>query len=296
MITHRFQGDTATKIFKFILPASKVVFMKVPDSWICPLTFVKNSYKLYQKEAGPCGLFAVLQAYMIMTSKFNNEFGPEEALYESILEIMLKLHRSYAFCTDFSLGSDEIAKSKNRFIELQITDSKEEALNFLKKTNYTSQKNTAILLVISFAFLAGPKLLSCYAYKETFITDVETTDVHFVYLLLTGQAIDIPCDGCTNVGGILCSGIKEQPSIGFLSVNEDIANENEEQSKEIGFHFKHPMIQSWVIHYSNHFTALSREENGKFYEYNNFTNSVASKELNSKHPLWKRLVEIAKHY
>ncbi|KAK8885439.1 hypothetical protein M9Y10_040887 [Tritrichomonas musculus] len=287
---HQVNGKNAIKIFKFILPTKNkgTSFIDIPNSWIQALTFIPNTQRLSQNESGPCGLFAVLQAYIIAAIKFNPKYTPQQALQSAVLEIMLKLRQSFVFCTDFGLETGENMESSHCYIELEMTDNKQEAEYFLESNNYFSIENVTILLMISFAFLSGPKLLSSFAIPETFITHDGMTDVHFVYLILTGKAIDVPCDECKNLGGILFSGVKEKQQIGFLSVSEEI-------SEPIGDNFLYPDYETWVLHYGGHFTAVTRQEN-KFYEYDAYNHSEDNvKVLNKLHVMWSKLTKIANY-
>lgn len=288
MICHRFEGETATKIFKFILPTvnNGSSFMDIPRSWVQPLVFKPDTYLLCQNECGPCGLFALIQAYMLATAKFNPDYSPVETLHESLLEMMLRLRQMYAFCTDFSIGTSNNMNSDHRYIDIQITSSKEEAKKFLNNTNYISIENVTFLLMISFAFLAGPKILSSYSQPETFITSTGMTDVHFVYLLLTGEAVDIPSNGCKNVGGILFAGVRDQQQIGFLSFADF-------QSERIGSNFTYPLYEVWIVHSGEHFTAIARKNN-KFVEYDTYLKSNF-KVLDSRYVIWDQISKIAKY-
>lgn len=288
MIHHRFEGETATKIFKFILPTENngSSFMDVPKSWVQPLFFIQDTYKLCQNENGPCGLFALIQAYMLATAKFNPDYSPVETLHESLLEMMLRLRQMYAFCTDFSIGTSNNMNSEHRYIDIQITSSKEEAKNFLNSTNYISIENVTFLLMISFAFLAGPKILSSYSHPETFIDSSGMTDVHFVYLLLTGEAVDIPSNGCKNLGGILFAGVRDQQQIGFLSFADNI-------SEKIESNFTYPLYEVWVVHSGSHFTAIARKNN-KFIEYDSYVKNDC-KVLDKRYVIWDQINKIAKY-
>ena len=263
MTFHQFNGDEATKIFKFILPAKNIEEENIPKSWIQSITFIPNTYRLKQIECGPCGLLAVLQAYMLAAIKFNPEYDSKQILICAVLEIMLKLRQSFAFCIDFSLKTRNDVNPAQRYINLMIINSKEEAEYFLESNNYFDLENAAFLLMISFAFLSGPKLLSSFASHETFITMNGMTDVHFVYLLLTGKAVDIPCNECKILGGILHAGVINQQQIGILQVEDD------NLSEPIGTYLTYPTYETWVVHYDGHFTSIVRKDN-KFYEFDNF--------------------------
>lgn len=280
------KGRPANLIFKFILPKysrnGKYFFVDIPENWNQTLSNKSNSYKLVQNRPGPCGLFAILNAYMVNNFKFHRS-SAEDTLHGAILDIMLKLRQTYAFCTDFKLGRNNDTKASDSEMTFFVTKDRGEAQSFLMEYEYCFHKSATFLLMVSFVFLAGPQLLNTFAFPEPFITQDYNTDIRFVLLLITGKAVDVPIDDFMIVGGILHTGVTEPQEIGFLKTDDS------SDLEKVGQHLRHPEYKTWVIFTGGHFYVISKEQN-TFYQYDSLDRrSDVYQVLRSTHPLYEEL-------
>lgn len=123
-------------------------------NWEQPLKYQSNSDVLRQTKGGPCGLFAVLDAHIVLkrNEPETASSSQEHLLYSLILDIFKRVSTysnskesekevKYVFCDGFDPG--------RRFIHFQYTESIDEAYAFLMQSNYTEAYNACLMITIS---------------------------------------------------------------------------------------------------------------------------------------------------
>ena len=150
------------------------------NMWSDQLTFSENSVILNQTKAGPCGLYAALQANIICQLILNEgSVEPNEALYSAILSIMEIISGdTYAFCT--------FLDDTNSKAVFSVTKSKDEALVFLNESGYTLQDRAVLLIAFSFVYLAS-SLDWFNNLSAPFVYSDQNTSMQFVFLMVSGQ-------------------------------------------------------------------------------------------------------------
>lgn len=269
------KGASFSKLMSFVSNT------EVGDQWKKPIHYAGDTLRLYQYDDGPCGFLAVLQANILINHSKNPKMQKDDLLIQSILDVMKKIRNIYAFCQCFD--------SKNKELMFYVTKSEIEAKEYLKSSELLQDDISLLLLLISIAYISGPSLLNSFAFKDSFISNGQTS-IHFVVLLLTGMTAD-SLDDCHSVqGGIFFSGVLVEQEIGFI-----IADENDSYSK-VGFPFLAPKEKIWIIYYGGHFTTIAYI-NDQFREYNNIDQS--SKEFTvctKKHILYGSLTDLLAYY
>ena len=176
------EGDNFERVAKaFYGNSEKSCNIDEMSKWKIPLKFKENgSLILNQTRPGPCGLFASIQANIIVDLiKTNGQMETNDLLYSSILQIMsLIKENQFAFCTSINYS-----EKKAIFKE---TKSSEEARNFLSDTKYNELDNSCLLLGFSFVYLA-----SSYEWFNNlpapFVYDDMNTSMQFVFLMVSGR-------------------------------------------------------------------------------------------------------------
>ena len=251
---------------------------KIGDSWKQPIQFVENTKRIFQKESGPCGFLSVLQAYIILNYKKDKNKTNEDLLIESTLDIMKKIRNIFAFCQIFDEDHKEIM--------IYSTNDETEARQFLEDSGFFDNSNSILLFLVSLAYIAGPALLSSYAFQEGFIANNGQTSIQLVLLMLTGLPADSVSDVHTVQGGMLISGVLLPQDIGLLVVDE------EESLSKVGYPLLSPQEKIWIIYYGGHFTTIAIL-NDCFCEYNNIIGSAEEYSIcNSNHILFSVLTEL----
>lgn len=228
----------------------------IPKSWKQPFYFKPNSPSLVQKESGPCGLFAVLQAYIIKKASQNPQYTPQQLLWESIIEIESKIRGTYLFCTYID--------PQSKTISWKATSDLRQAQYFLGSSRWTDDPQATLLLTVSLAILVGPVWLRYFSIPDHFIDETGYTNLTFVLLMITGEILDSYIDDNGFVGGMASKGAKETPEFGLLSNAECTIYQ------KIGKRFTYPKQNIWIAYYGAHFTVMIAGNGGNF-EYDSLS-------------------------
>ena len=243
------RDENFDKIMEFVYDRSKFT-----NGWDGPLRFVGNTIRLDQRAAGPCGLYAVLQAYLIKKRRAYPQMPREELLMHAVVDVMERCRSLYAFCQLFS--------EERKQILMIGTSEKETAIQYLKESGLLYTKIALKLLMISYAFLVGPAKLSCFVTNEPFVVRGETS-LQFVYLALTGQVVDEAGDQYVVSGDLIAAGCTEPQDIGVIlraDGNGDVV--------PVGRHLRIPRENIWVVHSGHHFWTVEYS-NGVVRSYDN---------------------------
>jgi hypothetical protein len=252
------------------------------DLWKCPIEFiaVRNAKRLQQPTNGPCGLFAVLQAYILLNSQRFPSDDPESLLIRSVLDIMAKLRtRAFVFCQLWDASAKKMV--------LVSFEDRGRASSYLRESRLLHTKIGCLLLAISFIFVAGPKLISTQGMPEQAIAQNGDTTVAFVLLLITGEAVDCAAGNTRIVGGKVLVGVLSQQEIGYLQVDREASDYT------VGRPLSKPTGKVWVQWTGGHFSVVQAARGGLL-EYDPFLmNNQEAREVNQTHPAWSELIELA---
>ena len=162
-------------------------------NWEQPLVFREGTDILMQRKAGPCGLFATLQAHLMVDRMRNMEFNREESLIESVLNIFTRISAFFVFCTDID--------TSNNIFTFLVTDVREYAKKYMVQSKYLKAYSACLLLKASFVFascnMENPESLP----REPYIEFDGTTTVALVWLMLNGSTSDHALAVTESAGG-----------------------------------------------------------------------------------------------
>jgi hypothetical protein len=273
-------GADYDRVMSFLAPHS------IPPSslnlWNVPIDFIPipNANRLLQPQNGPCGLFAVLQAHILLNQTRFSQESPEELLIRSVLDIMEKLRVSaFVFCH----WRDPAQKK----MLVATFEERDVAANFLRTTDFLHKEKACLHLAISFIFLAGPRLISTQGMPEYGITEQGDTTVPFVLLLITGDWADSAAGETRIIGGRMMVGVIEEQMVGYLQVDRQASD------YEVGIALSKPTGKVWVQWMGGHFSVLKLvedEEKRVFWEYDPFLkNTEEAREVGQNHPALDQL-------
>ncbi|OHT04458.1 hypothetical protein TRFO_06364 [Tritrichomonas foetus] len=266
------KGENFGKLMKFVgkLP--------IGDSWKQPIHFVGDTLRLYQTGEGPCGFFSVIQAYILLNHKKNNGMQREDLLIQSILDIMKKIRNIYAFCQCVDFGGSELM--------FYVTTNEDLARKYLKESGILYVDIASLILTVSFVYIAGPALLSSYAFGDSLIDDNGQTTIQFVLLMITGTIADSPNQNYSVHGQMLITGVLVEQDIGLILVDEN------ESDHTVGYPLLSPKYKIWIVYYGGHFTTIMFED-GQFFEYNNLNHMNEEYKLcTEQHILFSTLLDL----
>jgi hypothetical protein len=248
------------------------------ESWHTPIDFVCSTLRLYQPHSGPCGLFAVLQAYILLNHKHSPGHSNEEYLIDSVLDVMFRLRRSciFIFCQLFDVP--------NKTLLFLSTNDRPTTKKFIEESGILKTSIGALLLAISLICLAGPAKLSSLSLNEPMLSQDGKTAVQFVLLLITGNVADSASDDLKVVGSVLYTGVLVKQEIGYLIQDEAEAHD------VVGEPLAKPKELIWVRFLGGHFDAVQFVEGGfrAFDPYDQtFEESILIKPIN---PIYDRLI------
>jgi len=234
-----FRGADYSKAMRFVFDIDRGNINNL-RSWQYPIDFVPRTSRLFQPENGPCGLFAVLQAHVILARRHQST---RESLVTAVLDIMEKFRsQAFAFCQLWDHQSEHLI-----FFGFE---SREAAASFLRRTSYLQSRIACLLLAISYVFVAGPALLSTIAAPEPAIARDGHTSLEFVLLLITGTMVDSQVGEYRVVGSTMRTGVVRQQDIGFLD------GTNQTRSGEA---LASPTKRIWVLFTGSHFSVVEQE-------------------------------------
>ncbi|XP_037069224.1 probable ubiquitin carboxyl-terminal hydrolase MINDY-4 [Pollicipes pollicipes] len=239
------------------------------------------TYGIVQHKGGPCGVLAVVQAYIMKVLLFGSrlcntppvsdahEPAPEEqraALAAAITEILWKCGHGTGAVVALSSGRSQFpgggrykSDGITETLQLQAFSASEPLLAYVLEQLQRFQSadgSGCILLTYSAVLSRGVENVK----KDM---DVPTNTVigrhgyctqELVNLLLTGSAASNVFNGIVKLGEgkdvTVLRGVDNKSEIGLLSLFEHY------KSCEVGSNMKAPMLPIWVILSESHFTCL----------------------------------------
>lgn len=246
----------------------------IPKEWEQPFTFKSNSYALYQRDGGPCGLISSLQSYICLSLQKNPNSSPEILLINAILDIMYKIRKSYVICVNID--------DQNKYVDWFGSTDRQYVFDYLYNTKWYLQTNATILFTFSIVILLGPVWLNTYSFPDTFISNGQT-NLTFVLLLLTGDVLDSFHDGNILADGLVLKGATKEQPVGFVSISES------DEYQNVGKYFSNPTKNIWLGYYGGHFTTILKTNDNLFIEFDGLNHSNIMTFMNSNHIFYSRL-------
>eukprot|EP00913_Durusdinium_trenchii_P032817 g30722.t1 len=236
-------GPSPPRIGEFLSPMDAESLMSVvgppelPEAWKQGFFFAGyQPYGLQQVNGGPCGVLAVIQAFLLRALHLRGVGSTE------LLEVDEKL-RHEALC-------DALAEVLFR----NVGDNKKAVVLIPSSAGAT---------VLNGAQLRGlqPALFTSYDQLRHHLNQRPYRDLFFnpsgcgVPLMVFGRAYSNVFDGTKRLGSakdgwLVLQGAPKRPSIGFLSLFEAYA------CIEVGGRYKGPTCPVWVICAESHYTVL----------------------------------------
>ncbi|EAR87362.1 hypothetical protein TTHERM_00058740 (macronuclear) [Tetrahymena thermophila SB210] len=246
----------------------------LPKSW--SQGFILNEqdiFGLVQREGGPCGVIAVVQAYYIkyilLQSKIDESLMKkrnvqENCLLAALAEIIYKC-RIILSKNNYQVKF-VIAKQQNtstfkscdigdcQVINLYVSKFEDlfNQLRELKEELIGNYNNGIINFLYSVLITKGvDNIVNSMDVKyNSLIGNHGHATQELVNLLITGESTSNCFDGVKELGQMKLFGIKKRQQIGFLSALEC------DSLIEVGKNYKEPYLPIWVICKENHYTIL----------------------------------------
>lgn len=251
------------------------------DNWVTPFDFFGDTLRLYQPKAGPCGLFAVLQAHIVSIHHSSPTLSNKDLLVEAVLRTMEKLRTSYTFC--------QLLDVENKHLVFLATQERSAAEQYLKESGLLQTEIAAKLIAVSLIYLAGPALLSSAAFCDPAVHEDQNTQMHFVLLLLTGFMADTCRDTSVVKNNMLLLGVHTKQDIGLLYM--DTGN----SMGEVGEHLMTASESIWVVYSGGHFFTIEWSAS-EFRIWDPFLdNDREYLVMIPEHPLYHTLSSLVKH-
>lgn len=245
---------------------------------------------LVQSQGGPCGILAVVQAYVLKELLYGGEKvsatsaeryrilsqPPSEtvlkhALIDALTEIVWGIgseKRKARVCIRNPTIAIVRNTSSKRMPDGSIfkTDGVSEALQMFELTTKECVRNIftiyhsmfteergfgCVLLLYTLIFTRGISAIESDRDEQSSLIGAHSyCTQELVNLALIGRARSNVFDGTKDLGGMILRGIDERSNIGFLSLFEHYEN------LEVGSYLKQPFFPIWVICSESHYTVL----------------------------------------
>jgi hypothetical protein len=224
---------------------------------------------LLQKKGGPCGVLAALQAHIVLYLTFQGVQSPQQALVESVFEVLL---RSLRAPSSADAQSNQATASKvvlfsrrqgqagpfdpgEELIVESYTDEQTTKARIKELVNTTWASEAGIMLfVLSLLSTRGPaRVKSDMDDPEAFMTgQFGHCGQEMLNLILTGQACSQVHDGVVELAdtGLHLRGVARRPRVGLLTKLEAL------RYCQVGSFLKNPEFPVWIIGSESHFTVL----------------------------------------
>ncbi|OQS00966.1 hypothetical protein ACHHYP_02052 [Achlya hypogyna] len=219
-------------------------------------------YGIVQHEGGPCGVMAVVQAYMLR-SLFSNAPGswqnptPDQlsrALVDALAHIIWQAGDDKGCCVALQ-GAQRTMDQ----VRVSTLASRAAARDFIERNaaEFAEARGFGVvLLVLSVLLTRGPATVAADmdapdGATPTLIGAHDYCTQEIVNLLLVGYACSNVFDGTQDLGdGLVLRGIAHQGPVGFLTLFEAY------EYMVVGDHLKTPATPIWVVCSESHYSTL----------------------------------------
>ena len=227
-------------------------------------------YGLLQQEGGPCGVLSVIQAFVLKNYMKDKSCPKRDLLVNSLVELY---ENSVGKKTSYQLFQIAITNPlKDTFEKYKFTyftvNSLSEVKEFLKANYefYTKEDGVGMLsFTISVLISVGLDVLTkqmSTALNPSLIVEFGYCSQEMVNLLLVGYCTSYLHDfDPSSSDGITSDGIKQQSSIGFLSILEHHGY------VKVGDSLKNPKNPIWIVYFESHYSVLFEQEPNQVYYY-----------------------------
>eukprot|EP00928_Gymnodinium_smaydae_P071894 TRINITY_DN55369_c0_g1_i1.p1 TRINITY_DN55369_c0_g1~~TRINITY_DN55369_c0_g1_i1.p1 ORF type:complete len:381 (-),score=65.54 TRINITY_DN55369_c0_g1_i1:69-1211(-) len=255
---------------------------ELPTSWKQGFFFAGyRPYGLQQVEGGPCGVIAVVQAYMLRfllekaVSPANvlevDETARQEALVSAICEVLFTNAgdgKKAVLMVPSSTGVAPLSIAQLRCLQPTTFTAFEQLRYYLSQRPYKdmlfSPSSCGIpLLLYSLVWTRGMEGI-----RERDADDPKTAAMigahgyctqELVNLMVFGRAYSNVFDGTKRIGSAkdgwcVLQGAPKRPSVGFLSLFEAF------KCIEVGSRYKGPQFPVWIVCAESHYTVLFASE------------------------------------
>lgn len=232
-------------------------------------------YGLVQFKGGPCGVVAVVQAYVLKYLLFEQkptkdpleptQLQRETALVNALTDILwtagggkhcvVALPSARAAAMPYTYKPDKITEK----VSMYTCNSREIALQYITRNvayYFSEGSNSCIYFTYSVVLSHGIDRIKSEIDESNgkLIGNFNYCTQELVNLMLTGVACSNVFDGIQTLGdgkdSLTLRGVNARANIGFLSLFEHY------QSCVVGTHLKTPKYPIWVVCSESHFTVL----------------------------------------
>jgi len=251
---------------------------QLPDAWKQGLFFAGyQPYGLQQVEGGPCGVIAVVQAFLLR-SLMGRAKGPsdilevddktrQEALADALCEILWKNAgdgKKAAILLPSSVGAVPLNASQVRCLQPHQFTSYDQLRHYVlqkpyKEALFAPSGCGIALLLHSLVWTRGVENI-----RERDVDDPKTGVMigghgyctqELVNLMVFGRAYSNVFDGTKRLGSAkdgwcVLQGVPKRPEVGFLSLFEAF------KCVEVGSRYKCPSSPVWIVCAESHYTVL----------------------------------------
>jgi hypothetical protein len=204
--------------------------------WHQPLVYFPGTNLLHQTSAGPCGIFAVLEAQIVVQLfSGSTNVDLDLALRDSVLDLLSRVSPHYVFCVNFD--------HSRQTCDFDVTDSRDMAHAFLLERDYLAAPRAALLLTLGVIFAAAG-LAELRLPDEPYIEEDQYAALIFVMLMLNGTDGDDAIEALKEAGFVS----NAQKEIGIKVLRSRIPG--------VRGTWLNPMARFFVCHSTNHFITV----------------------------------------
>ena len=264
-----FDKDTREGLRKVLFGEGEVL-KNLPKSWTQGFYFTENPqlfFGLFQKEGGPCGVLACVQAYLIKHLIFFAKGDKNDKNMLNLLRVnclLISLAEILWKCATFNgfnkMKRISIVLSENNSLNIEncgIIGYDVKDINELygiiqnHKDDFIGQFNNGVAMFLYSVILTKglEKFISEMDLPDNYVIGLHSTCTQeIVNLLLTGEASTNCIDGTKEIdSNYKIKGIKEKSEVGFLTLLEHYGYTKVEK------HLKEPFLPIWVISTEYHY-------------------------------------------
>eukprot|EP00743_Colponemidia_sp_Colp-15_P006245 GILK01006719.1.p1 GENE.GILK01006719.1~~GILK01006719.1.p1 ORF type:complete len:652 (-),score=85.85 GILK01006719.1:95-2050(-) len=241
------------------------------ENWLQGFYFVQEDflyYGLMQKEGGPCGVIATVQAFLLRHLFFGSDssHGSESrqlSLWQAMTDILWQAGQkaqAMVVLPTSSIPSASSAMSMDKYVVHSLS-SRDSLLRLLQTRGqeYINPTGAGVIMFI-YSLLLSRGVENIRGDMDdsntTFIGRHGYCTQEMVNLMLTGKATSNVFDGEQQLQGekgspaMVLRGIPARGTVGFLTLLERYGY------LQVGDHFKCPQYPIWVICSESHYTVL----------------------------------------
>eukprot|EP00792_Barthelona_sp_PAP020_P012337 TRINITY_DN6961_c0_g1_i1.p1 TRINITY_DN6961_c0_g1~~TRINITY_DN6961_c0_g1_i1.p1 ORF type:complete len:535 (-),score=148.18 TRINITY_DN6961_c0_g1_i1:26-1630(-) len=239
-----------------------------PESWRQGFYFSKEvSYGLKQRDGGPCGVIAPVQAYLFKEMlKFGKPFDSIDTtklLQFALSSILEKIAKNGMVSVVLPKAGDNaffnLPCSNWNVFEIPSLQLQTVMRNFMPI--FMRKKGVGIIAFCLSAILTRglDRIIADFDHPQNSLMGrFAQCNQELVNLLLTGRATTNCFDGVQSFDEMELTGIVEKPEIGLISIYEVLNH------LIVGDNYKFPSFPVWIIFNENHYATLCTTQLAKY--------------------------------